>query len=88
MSQEDKIKELNEGWAAAYQNLKKDFDIKCAEIAALRAENAKFREVLTTLYLNRPKTLRVADLQDFGTWFKQAWEDDIAEIIKTNHDNL
>lgn len=45
MSPEERIKELNEGWLAGYQNLKKDFDAKCVELAALRAENAKLIEV-------------------------------------------
>lgn len=45
MSPEERIKELNEGWLAGYKNLKKDFDAKCIELAALRAENAKLIEV-------------------------------------------
>ena len=45
MLTEERIKELNEGWLAGYQNLKKDFVAKCVELAALRATNTKLMQL-------------------------------------------
>lgn len=48
----------------------------------LMAEKAEMMEALRVIYSNRPKTLRHSDLQEFAMWFCQAWEEDVAILLK------
>lgn len=81
MSQEDKIKELNEGWAAAYQNLKKDFDIKCAE-------NAKLRGLLQNIVEAHNSPAASGGEMWYAEAMSDAVEKVIAALAETKTDNL